>query len=93
MTRAELIDRIAQQFPQLTHKDAELSVHLILDEMALRLCEGGRIEIRGFGSFGLNYHPPRIGRNPMTGVKVDVSAKYVPHFKPGRVLRDVVNKD
>ena len=91
MNRAELIDRLAQQLPQLQLKDADLSVRTILDAMADTLVSGGRIEIRGFGSFALNYRPPRIGRNPKTGVAVKVPAKYVPHFKPGQELRKRVD--
>ena len=64
MTKSELIDRLAAQFPQLVAKDAELAVKMILDAMAESLAKGERIEIRGFGSFGLNYRPPRTGRNP-----------------------------
>lgn len=90
MTRTELIARLAAHFPQLTAKDAELSVKAILDGMTEALARGGRIEIRGFGSFGLNHRPPRIGRNPRTGVVAPVPAKWVPHFKPGRELRDRV---
>ena len=68
MTKSELIDRLAAQFPQLVAKDAELAVKMILDAMAESLAKGERIEIRGFGSFGLNYRPPRTGRNPKSGI-------------------------
>ena len=70
MTKSELIDRLAAQFPQLVAKDAELAVKMVLDAMAESLAKGERIEIRGFGSFGLNYRPPRTGRNPKSGEKV-----------------------
>ena len=90
MTKSELIDRLAAQFPQLVAKDAELAVKMILDAMAESLAKGERIEIRGFGSFGLNYRPPRTGRNPKSGDKVQVPAKYVPHFKAGKELRERV---
>jgi len=86
MTRTELIAQLAAYFPQLTNKDAELSVKAILDGMTEALARGGRIEIRGFGSFALNYRPPRQGRNPMTGETVPVPAKRVPHFTPGKEL-------
>src|SRR6185295_11907596 len=72
MTKSELIDRLAAQFPQLVAKDAELAVKMILEAMAESLAKGERIEIRGFGSFGLNYRPPRTGRNPKSGDKVQV---------------------
>lgn len=91
MTRAELIERLAQKHPELTLKDADLAVRLILNEMVRTLCKGNRVEVRGFGSFGLNLRPQRNGRNPKTGAKVMVSAKYAPHFKPGKELRDRVD--
>lgn len=93
MTRADLIARLAEAHPQLQLKDAEMSVRVILDALSSTMSRGGRIEVRGFGSFGLNYRPPRQGRNPKTGVKVKVSAKYVPHFKVGKELRERVNYD
>lgn len=91
MTRSDLIDRIAAQFPQLQFKDAEESVKTILDALCTTLSKGGRAEIRDFGSFSLNYRPPRNARNPKTGEKVIVSAKYMPHFKPGKELRERVD--
>ena len=91
MTRSDLIAKLAERYPQLVAKDAELAVKVILDAMASILARGGRIEIRGFGSFALNYRPPRIGRNPKTGDKVQVPAKYVPHFKAGKELRERVD--
>ena len=91
MTKSELIDRIAGKQAQLTSKDVELAVKSILEYMSQILSEGGRIEIRGFGSFSLHYRVPRIGRNPKTGSPVALSGKYVPHFKPGKELRDRVN--
>lgn len=92
MTKSELIARLAERFPQLVAKDAELSVKVILDALSEALAQGSRIEIRGFGSFALNYRPPRIGRNPKTGEKVGVPAKYVPHFKAGKELRERVDQ-
>lgn len=91
MTKSELINLLAERFPQLVVKDAELSVKSILDAMTDKLSSGERIEIRGFGSFSLNYRPPRSGRNPKTGSKVQVPEKYVPHFKAGKELRDRVD--
>lgn len=92
MTRSDLIDRLALLHPQLQLKDAESAVRVILDAMSAALAEGGRVEVRGFGSFGLNYKPPRQGRNPKTGAKVKVPAKYAPHFKAGKELRERVNE-
>ena len=91
MTKSELIDRIASKQAQLSSKDVELAIKSILEHMSQILSEGGRIEIRGFGSFSLHYRVPRIGRNPKTGSPVALSGKYVPHFKPGKELRDRVN--
>jgi integration host factor subunit beta len=91
MTRSELIANLAARHPQLLAKDAELAVKVILDTLGETLAEGGRIEIRGFGSFALNYRPPRQGRNPKSGDKVQVPAKYVPHFKAGKELRERVD--
>tara|TARA_A100001011_G_scaffold80652_1_gene83725 strand:+ start:287 stop:589 length:303 start_codon:yes stop_codon:yes gene_type:complete len=91
MTKSELIDRIAGKQAQLSSKDVELAIKSILEHMSQILSEGGRIEIRGFGSFSLHYRVPRIGRNPKTGSPVALSGKYVPHFKPGKELRDRVN--
>ena len=92
MTKSKLISLLAGRFSQLVHKDAELSVKTILDAMSNSLMKKQRIEIRGFGSFSLNYGPPRIGRNPKSGEKVNVPEKYVPHFKAGKELRARVDK-
>ena len=91
MTRSDLILKLAERYPQLLGKDAELAVKVILDSMATTLTSGDRIEIRGFGSFALNYRPPSMGRNPKSGDKVQVPAKYVPHFKAGKELRERVD--
>ncbi|MBB5018584.1 integration host factor subunit beta [Chitinivorax tropicus] len=93
MTKSELIARLAARYPQLVVKDAELAVKAILDAMATGLASGQRIEIRGFGSFDLNYRPPRVGRNPKSGDKVQVPEKYVPHFKAGKELRERVDSE
>jgi integration host factor subunit beta len=92
MTKSQLINLLAGRFSQLVHKDAELSVKIILDAMSGSLMKKKRIEIRGFGSFSLNYRSPRIGRNPISGEKVNVPEKYVPHFKAGKELRARVDK-
>ena len=92
MTKSKLINLLAAKFSQLVHKDAELSVKSIIDMMSSSLKDKKRIEIRGFGSFSLNYRPPRIGRNPKTGEKVNVPEKIVPHFKAGKELRARVDK-
>ncbi len=91
MTRSDLIVKLAERYPQLLGKDAELAVKVILESMATSLTSGDRIEIRGFGSFALNYRPPRMGRNPKSGDKVQVPAKYVPHFKAGKEFRERVD--
>lgn len=91
MTKSELIERIAEQQPQLSAKDVELAVKTILEQMSDALASGDRIEIRGFGSFSLHYRAPRKGRNPKTGDTVELEGKYVPHFKPGKEMRERVN--
>ncbi len=91
ITKSDLIERLTEKQPQFTSKDVELIVKSLLEEMSQTLATGGRIEIRGFGSFSLHYRESRIGRNPKTGEKVDLSGKYVPHFKPGKELRERVN--
>jgi len=93
VTKSELIERIAESQSQLSPKDVELAVKLMVEEMSHSLSSGGRIEIRGFGSFSLHYRASRLGRNPKTGSSVDLNGKYVPHFKPGKELRDRVNGD
>ncbi len=91
MTKSELIERIADHQEQLSVKDIELAVKSMLEHMSQILASGERIEIRGFGSFSLHYREPRVGRNPKTGELVQLSGKYVPHFKPGKEMRDRVN--
>ena len=92
MTKSELIERIAQKQTQLAYRDVELAVKTVLEHMAERLANGDRIEIRGFGSFSLHYRPGRVGRNPKTGAPVSLPAKFVPHFKPGKELRERVDE-
>jgi len=91
MTKSELIASLVGHYPQLVAKDVEAAVKTILDAMTLSLVKGQRIEIRGFGAFKINYRPPRTGRNPKSGEKVSVPEKFVPHFKPGRELRERVD--
>lgn len=90
MTRSELILSLAERFPQLLIKDVDVCVKELLDQIGQTLVAGNRVEVRGFGSFALIYRPPRLGRNPKTGDKVDVPGKYVPHFKAGKELRELV---
>lgn len=91
MTKSELIERIAESQDQLSPKDIELAVKLVIEYMSQSLAACERIEIRGFGSFSVHYREPRIGRNPKTGEPVKLDGKHVPHFKPGKELRDRVN--
>lgn len=91
MTKSELIEALAGQLPHLVHKDVELAVNCVIEQMSETLASGDRIEIRGFGSFSLHHRAPRMGRNPKTGEAVSLTAKYVPHFKPGKELRDRVD--
>lgn len=92
MTKSELIERIVSRQEQLSSKDVELAIKTMLEQMSQALANGDRIEIRGFGSFSLHYRAPRMGRNPKTGQAVHLDGKYVPHFKPGKELRDRVNE-
>src|SRR6195952_5477175 len=92
MTRSDLVEDLASRFSQLTHRDAEFAVKTILDAMSDALVRGHRIEIRGFGSFSINRRPPRMGRNPRSGESVHSPEKRVPHFKPGKPLREAVDE-
>lgn len=91
MTKSELIEVIAKEQNHLAYRDIELAVKCVIEQMSRSLSSGERIEIRGFGSFSLHYRPPRLGRNPKTGDSVALSGKHVPHFKPGKELRERVN--
>lgn len=91
MTKSELIERLAVAEKDLSATDVELAIKAMLETMSQTLEDGGRIEIRGFGSFSLHYRAPRLGRNPKTGEPVALSGKHVPHFKPGKDLRERVN--
>lgn len=98
MTKSELMARLAEKYlaehnqTRLSAKDVENSVKILVDTMTRSLARGQRIEIRGFGSFDLNHRPSRIGRNPRTGERVEVPEKYIPHFKPGKELRERVDQ-
>ncbi|MDH5387901.1 MAG: integration host factor subunit beta [Gammaproteobacteria bacterium] len=91
MMKSELIERISRKQTHLAYKDVELAVKCLLGRMSNSLSSGERIEIRGFGSFSLHFRPPRSGRNPKTGDSVSLPGKHVPHFKPGKELRERVN--
>lgn len=91
MNKSELVEKLAER-AKITKKRAEQVVNLVFDQMSEALRRGERIEIRGFGSFSLHYRAPRIGRNPKTGESVGLAGKYVPHFKPGKELRERVNR-
>lgn len=92
MTRSDLIAALVCRFSYLTAEDADISVKEMLDAMAHTLAQGGRVEVRGFGSFSLNYRPPRTGRNPKSGAVVHVPGKRVPHFIAGKELRKRVDQ-
>ena len=91
MTKSELIEELANKQPHLAVKDVEFAVKCIIERMNQALSSGSRIEIRGFGSFSLHKRPQRMGRNPKTGEAVALAEKHVPHFKPGKELRDRVD--
>jgi integration host factor subunit beta len=90
MTKSELIEILTQRQSHLKADDVDLAVKALLEMMATALARGDRIEVRGFGSFSLHFRPPRTGRNPKTGDAVSLPGKYVPHFKPGKELREQV---
>ena len=92
MTRSDLVEELAARFSQLTHRDAETAVKTMLEAVGEALVRGHRIEIRGFGSFSVNHRPPRMGRNPRSGESVAIPEKRVPHFKPGKALREAVDE-
>ena len=92
MTKSELIQRIAQTQSHLVERDIALAVSMMLENMTACLARGGRIEIRGFGSFSVRFRRARVGRNPRTGTPVSLPARYAPHFKPGKHLRERLNR-
>ena len=91
MTRSQLIMRLAELNPHLYHRDVERIVATIFDEISAALANGNRVELRGFGAFSAKRRAARIGRNPLTGDAVHVAAKYFPHFKTGKELRERLN--
>jgi integration host factor subunit beta len=91
MTKSELIELMSREQAHLPPRDIESSVKTIIEQMGGALSDGRRIEIRGFGSFSLHFRPPRMGRNPKTGDAVALAGKHVPHFKPGKQLRERVD--
>ena len=93
MTKSELVQKMARQFPQMTLKEVEKAVDLVFDEITTSLATGNRVELRGFGAFSVRYRDQRVGRNPRTGESVQVEGKYVPFFKAGKGLRERLNKD
>lgn len=91
MNRSDLIERLAASTSQLSYRDVEFAVKTVLEHMTQALASGQRIELRGFGTFSVHYRAPRVGRNPKTNEPVTLPGKYVPHFKPGKALREQVN--
>ncbi len=91
MTKSELIESLVAKYPSIAVKSVDESVKEILEQMMKTLEQGERIEVRGFGSFSLHYRQPRVGRNPKTGASVKLDAKYVPHFKAGKDLKERVD--
>lgn len=91
MTKSDLIETLARRQGHLAFGDVEFGVRSVLEQMTAALAAGQRIEVRGFGSFALHFRPPRMGRNPKTGMAVALPGKHVPHFKPGKELRERVN--
>lgn len=93
MTKSELIDKLVDRQAHMSHRDVELAVKLLIDSVSDELSDAGRIEIRGFGSFSVHNRPARVGRNPKTGESVHIPEKFVPHFKPGKEMRERVNEN
>lgn len=87
MIRSELVQKLAGDNPELSLREIERIVAIMFDRMAARLAAGGRVELRGFGAFSTRARDARVGRNPRTGTLVDVEAKRVPYFKPGKEMR------
>ena len=91
MIRSELVQKLCGDFPDLTQREVEGVVAAIFDSITEQLSQGGRVELRGFGAFSTRKRDARVGRNPRTGQSVDVDAKRVPYFKPGKEMRDRLN--
>ena len=87
ITRSDLVKALSRNQSYLAAKDVEVAVKSLINIISNSLSSGERVEIRGFGSFNLHYHQARRGKNPRTGESVNISGKYVPHFKPGKELR------
>jgi integration host factor subunit beta len=92
MNRSDLVEALAERFAPLPQRDAEAAVRLILGMMTDALARGHRVEVRNFGRFAIKHRPPRTGRNPRTGESVAVPEKRTPHFKPGKALREAVDR-
>ena len=92
LTKSDLIRRLSQKQRHLAHNDVEQAINGLIKMMCNALATSERIEVRGFGSFDLRYRRPRVGRNPASGETINLSSKYVPHFKPGKELRTRINK-
>jgi integration host factor subunit beta len=91
MIRSELIQKIADENPNLSHRDAEKIVNTVFEEIIDAMARGDRVELRGFGAFSVKKRDARTGRNPRTGDSVPVDSKHVPFFKTGKLLRDRLN--
>ena len=91
MIRSELVQKLCEDFPDLTQREIELVVTALFDSITEQLADGGRVELRGFGAFSTRQRDARVGRNPRTGESVDVKAKRVPYFKPGKEMRERLN--
>ncbi len=92
MIKSELVQKIAEKNSHLSHREVERLVSAIFDEITNALSAGGRVELRGFGAFSVKSRPGRVGRNPRTGEKVEISEKNVPYFKTGKLLKERLNK-
>ena len=92
MIRSELIKKLEDENPELKTQEIEKIVDLFFNQIVQRLADGGRVELRGFGAFSTRDRKPRVGRNPRTGESVNVPAKRVPYFKPGKEIREKLNK-
>lgn len=92
MTKSELVEIIAEAHGEITRREAEVVVNEIFSAISDALASGDRVELRGFGSFTTKRRNPRVGRNPKTGESVQVPSKVIPHFKPGKELRDRVDR-
>ena len=93
MIKSELVQKLADENPNLFHRDIERIVSILFDEIAQSLARGERVELRGFGAFSVKHRPARIGRNPRSGEPVRIEEKFAPFFKAGKELRDRLNRD